>query len=90
LKKVSDVRKCRYEELIDGYLLDKLKPEEQTDFEEHYFICRSCFDKMSERDEIVQILRKEGVLGPPAEGSAEGERAVSWIRKFLAFFRPRR
>ena len=84
------MRKCRYEELIDGYLLDKLKPEEQTDFEEHYFICRSCFDKMSERDEIVQILRREGVLSLPAEGSAEGGRKDTWIRRVLAFFRRRR
>jgi hypothetical protein len=84
------MRKCRYEGLIDGYLLDKLKPEVQTDFEEHYFICRSCFSKMSERDEIVQILRKEGVLSASSEGSVEGSRADSWVQKVLAFFTLRR
>jgi hypothetical protein len=65
------MRKCRYEDLIDGYLLDKLKPEEQADFEEHYFICRSCFEKMSERDEVVQILKKEGVFATEKEAEAD-------------------
>lgn len=82
--------KCRYEGLIDGYLLDKLKPEEQTDFEEHYFICRSCFSKMSERDEIIQILRKEGVLNVPLADLAEGARSTSWVRRARPFLTPRR
>ncbi len=82
--------KCRYEGLIDGYLLDKLKPEEQTDFEEHYFICRSCFSKMSERDEIIQILRREGVLNVPLADLAEGARSTSWVRRARAFLTPRR
>ncbi|MGD1010005.1 MAG: hypothetical protein ABR951_07640 [Candidatus Aminicenantales bacterium] len=82
--------KCRHEGLIDSYLLDKLKPEEQTDFEEHYFICRSCFSKMSERDEIIQILRKEGVLNVPLTDLAEDARATSWVRRAWAFLTPRR
>jgi hypothetical protein len=85
---VSDMKKCRYEELIDSYLLDKLKPEEQTDFEEHYFICRSCFSKMSDRDEIVQILRKEGVLTAPSEVPAAGPRAGSRAKKARGFLTP--
>jgi hypothetical protein len=67
------MRKCRYEKLIDGYLLDRLKPEEQVDFEEHYFICRSCFEKLSERDELVRILKQEGAFA--AEEKAEADRA---------------
>jgi hypothetical protein len=80
--------KCRYEDLIDRYLLDKLKPEEQADFEEHYFICRSCFAKLTERDEIVRILRKEGVLQAPETASA-GSVSPHADRPF-AFFTPRR
>jgi hypothetical protein len=82
--------KCRYEDLIDSYLLEKLKPEEQTDFEEHYFICRSCFSKMSERDEIIQILRREGALSLPLTDLAEGARETSWVRRVWAFLTPRR
>ncbi len=82
--------KCRYEGLIDGYLLDKLKPEERTGFEEHYFICRSCFDKMVERDELIQVLKSEGVLAAPAERPAEAEGAGAWIRGVWDFLTPRR
>ncbi len=80
--------KCRYEDLIDKYLLDKLKPEEQADFEEHYFICRSCFAKLTERDEIVRILRKEGVLSAPDPSrlAAAGARTD----RSHVFFTPRR
>lgn len=80
--------KCRYEDLIDRYLLDKLKPEEQADFEEHYFICRSCFDKMTEQDEVVRILRKEGVLRAPTAALAGS--ASSHADRPFALFTPRR
>jgi len=82
--------KCRYESLIDGYLLDKLKPGERAEFEEHYFVCRSCFAKMSERDELIRILKTEGVLTAPAEQPARGERAGAWIRGAWASLTPRR
>jgi len=51
-----------YEHLIDEYLLGKLKPEDQAEFEEHYFLCPHCFAKLDQQSEIVQILKKEGVL----------------------------
>jgi hypothetical protein len=82
--------KCRYEDKIDEYLLDRLKPEEQTDFEEHYFICRSCFAKMSERDEIIQVLRKDGVLAPPDARRAVGAGLRARFEGALAFLTPRR
>jgi hypothetical protein len=82
--------KCRYEDLIDGYLLDKLKPEEQTDFEEHYFICRSCFSKMSERDEIIQVLKKEGMFNAPGEYRFEDSKGESWLDRVAVFLTPRR
>ena len=84
------MRKCRYEDRIDEYLLDRMKVEEQTDFEEHYFICRSCFEKMSERDEIVQVLRKEGVLKPAEAAPVEEKRPRAGLEAVLAFLTPRR
>jgi anti-sigma factor RsiW len=56
------MKDCKYEHWIDGYLLDKLKPEDQAAFEEHYFICPHCFAKLDQQSEIVQILKKEGML----------------------------
>lgn len=64
------MKSCKYERWIDSYLLDKLKPEDQAEFEEHYFICPHCFAKLDQKSEIVQILKKEGVLeaaGQPCE-----------------------
>ena len=78
--------KCHYEDLIDRYLLVKLKPEEQTDFEEHYFICRTCFSKMTERDEIIRILKKEGVLAAPSSVPT----STSHAGRHYAFFTPPR
>ncbi len=89
-RQVSDMRKCRYEDLIDSYLLDKMAAEEQTDFEEHYFICRSCFEKMSERDEIIQILKKEGVFGAEEEAEGRGVPRKAGGRKRSSFLTPPR
>ena len=65
------MKTCKYEHWIDGYLLDKLKPEDQAEFEEHYFICPHCFAKMDQQSEIVQILKKEGVLEAGEGGGCE-------------------
>ncbi|HYA49069.1 MAG TPA: hypothetical protein VEG35_05155 [Burkholderiales bacterium] len=82
--------KCRYEDKIDDYILNRMEPKEQTDFEEHYFICRSCFDKMSERNEIVQILKEEGVLSPPEPAKAERARLRAWPEQVFGSLTPLR
>ena len=78
------MKKCKYEHYIDGYLLDKLKPEDQAEFEEHYFICPHCFAKLDQQSEIVQILRQEGVLETAGEGCEHKARPASPWRRFLA------
>ena len=85
------MKTCKYENWIDGYLLDKLKPEDQAEFEEHYFICPHCFAKLDQQSEIVQILRKEGVLETPGEGCAHApaHRPAPWWRRLLARFHRR-
>jgi anti-sigma factor RsiW len=75
---------CHYEHLIDGYLLDKLKPEDQAEFEEHYFICPHCFAKLDQQSEIVQILKKEGILETPGEACEHVPRRTSLWRRLLA------
>jgi hypothetical protein len=89
-RQVWDMRKCRYEDLIDSYLLDRMNPEEQTDFEEHYFICRSCFEKMSERDEIIQILKEEDVFEAEEKVEAGPVSRKTAIRGRPAFLTPPR
>ncbi len=81
----ADMKKHRhYEHLIDDYLLDKLKPEDQAEFEEHYFICPHCFAKLDEKSEIVQILKKEGVLETPKGVCEHTPRRPSRWRRLLA------
>lgn len=82
-------KSCPYDHLIDEYLLDKLKPEDQEAFEEHYFICPHCFAKLDQQSEIVQILKKEGVLEGHAEGCDHGHPKPSFWRRLLANFRRR-
>jgi len=78
---------CHYEHLIDGYLLDKLKPEDQAEFEEHYFICPHCFAQLDEKSEIVQILKKEGVLENPGNACEHDHARPSRWRRLLARLR---
>jgi len=73
-----------YEHLIDDYLLGKLKPEDQDAFEEHYFICPHCFAKLDQQSEIVQILKKEGVLETTGEACEHVRPRPSWWRRLLA------
>jgi anti-sigma factor RsiW len=80
-------KECHYDHLIDEYLLDKLKPEDQEAFEEHYFICPHCFAKLDQQSEIVQILKKEGVLETAGESCAHVPPRQPWWRRLLAIFR---
>jgi anti-sigma factor RsiW len=82
--RAAAMKKCKYEHLIDEYLLDKLKPEDQAEFEEHYFICPHCFAKLDQQSEIVQILRKEGVLETDGKGCEHPTRPAPWWRRLLA------
>jgi anti-sigma factor RsiW len=77
-------KQCHYDHLIDEYLLDKLKPEDQAAFEEHYFICPHCFAKLDQKSEIVQILKKEGVLETPGQSCEHTPARPSRWRRFLS------
>jgi len=89
--KATAMKKCKYENYIDEYLLDKLRPEDQTEFEEHYFICPHCFAQLDQKSEIVQILKKEGVLATPEACSEHHfSRPAPWWRRLLARLKRRR
>jgi hypothetical protein len=77
------MKECKYEHWIDSYLLDKLKPEDQEEFEEHYFICPHCFAKLDEQSEIVQILKKEGVLDTYSVACEHHGPRRPWWRRLL-------
>jgi len=62
--------KCRFEDQIDGYLLDRLGETEKERFEEHYFNCPSCFERLREREALIRAVRARG----PALAPARAER----------------
>ncbi|MBC7363455.1 MAG: zf-HC2 domain-containing protein [Candidatus Aminicenantes bacterium] len=49
--------KCKFEDMIDGYLLNRLGQGDREAFEEHYFNCPSCFEKLQERDLIIITIK---------------------------------
>ncbi len=51
---------CKFESLIDEYLLDKLSEEDKARLEEHYFNCPSCFQTLQERDNMITAIKSKG------------------------------
>jgi hypothetical protein len=51
---------CKFADLIDEYLLNKLSEGERAKFEEHYFNCPSCFQTMADRDEMITAIKWHG------------------------------
>lgn len=76
--------KCKFEDLIDGYLLNRLSEGDKEAFEEHYFNCSSCFEKLRERDVIIRTIKNNPAL---LEEKEEVRTPVlSGIRRELASF----
>ena len=54
------MKKCKFEELIDDYLMNRLAEDRKEEFEEHYYNCPQCFEKIEERDEIISVIQNKG------------------------------
>jgi hypothetical protein len=64
--------KCRFEDEIGGYLLNRLEGTAKDAFEEHYFSCEDCFRRLQERDRLIRAVKARG----PALLEARPERAL--------------
>jgi hypothetical protein len=51
---------CKFEELIDDYLLNRLPEAEQEIFEEHYFNCSHCFQEIQDRYDLISVIKSQG------------------------------
>ena len=80
---------CKYEGLIDRYLLNRMGEGERNGFEEHYFNCASCFAKMAERDEVISVLKRERSVFAAEERPAIETRTAAWHDRVFAFFTPK-
>lgn len=83
------MRNCKFEEMIDEYLLSRLTEDEKSTFEEHYFNCPSCFEKMVERDELVAAIKYKGQEIFKDEYVAEAAKGETWWEKVTSFLTPR-
>lgn len=84
------MKKCKFEDLIDHYLLNKLNQEEKEKFEEHYFNCPSCFQKMTERDELISVIKNKGDYIFQERKTADQPSKLRSLEKIFAFFTPTR
>ncbi len=83
------MRKCKLEDLIDDYLLNKLDENKKMKFEEHYFNCLSCFEKMVERDELISIIKDKGNMIFQDEDVVEEARGATWFEKIVSLLTPK-
>ena len=83
------MRKCRCEDQIDHYLLDRLSETQKEEFEEHYFNCSHCFQSMTEREKIISVIKHDGYTIFQDEYLAEETRTVSWFDTVRAYITPR-
>ncbi len=80
---------CKCEYLIDDYLFDRLDDEKKKKFEEHYFNCLYCFEKMVERDELISLIKQKGDGIFQDEYVVEEGKGATWFEKIVSFFTPK-
>jgi hypothetical protein len=74
------------EEIIERYVRNQLAEEERKAFEEHFFGCDDCFDKLQVAARFVAGVRdaaRRGLLAGEAEGRT---RAWNWSRWLVPAF----
>jgi hypothetical protein len=82
------MKKCKFENLIDDYLLNRIDEREKEAFEEHYFNCSHCYSQMEEKNEMIAAIKAKGdeifqnVYAPE-------KTKRTWLEPVLAFLTPR-
>jgi hypothetical protein len=89
MRKGAKMKKCKHEENIDLYLLDKLSENEKWKFEDHYFNCPVCFQKTVERQALIETVKKQGAYIFAPETAARATERVPWTEKALSLLTPR-
>ena len=83
------MRNCKFRAMIDDYLLKRLSEDERNKFEEHYFNCPSCFEKLVERDELISIIKSKGDEIFKDEYVSVAAKGETWWEKATSFLTPR-
>jgi len=83
------MRKCKFEDLIDNYLLNRLDEDKKKKFEEHYFNCPYCFEKMVERDELISVIKHKGDMIFKDEYVVKEAKGATWFEKVVSLLSPK-
>ncbi len=83
------MKKCKFEDLIDNYLLNRLDEDKTKIFEEHYFNCSFCFEKIVERDELISIIKYKGDMIFQDQLVVEERNGVTWVDKIVSLLTPK-
>lgn len=73
------------QEIIERYVRNQLKPEERNAFEDHFFGCDDCFEKLQATERFVAGTRdaaSRGMLAGGAPGRVPAWPTGSWIPAF--------
>ncbi len=75
------------EEIIERYVRGQLGAEERKAFEEHYFTCEECFERLEATERFIAGVRdggSRGLLAGEVEGSPRGWSWSGWLVPSLA------
>jgi len=83
------MRKCKFEGMIDGYLLNKLSERDKELFEEHYFNCPACFEELQARSLIINTIKNHPEVLASEEIRVKVPLVARLKRELAAFFNVR-
>ncbi len=75
------------EEIIERYARNQLTPEQRRAFEDHFFACDACFEKLQATERFIAGVRdaaRRGVLGKDLPGPVPARSWSSWFLPALA------
>ncbi len=86
-----DMKECNFEKHIDSYLLNRLSEEKKEIFENHYFNCSSCFEKVEERNSLISVIKSKGneIFHDQRRESEEARTRGSFFEQLFSFFTPK-
>lgn len=82
------MKKCKFENLIDDYLLNRIDDKQKESFEEHYFNCSRCYEQMEAKSEMIAVIKAKGEEIFQTVYAPEKIRR-NWLEPVLAFLTPR-
>jgi hypothetical protein len=83
------MKKCKFEDIIDDYLLNRLPEERKEEFEEHYFNCPQCFEKAKEKNEIISVIQNKGHMIFEDDYVIGAVQEAGWFEKIASFLTPK-